>query len=66
MNPLARCRVLGCQEPTVYEMYGQRTDRDGRPIYGGECARHELDRWRETAAEATWREVQLLHLIGEA
>jgi len=64
MSPPAVCRVLGCEDPTVYEIYGARVAADGRPIYGCECARHELARWQDQLAEASFREVQLLHLLA--
>ena len=65
MNPLTRCRVLGCQEPTVYEMHGAGTDEHGRPVYWTRCKTHELAYLTSEAAHLSFLEVQLRWLLGD-
>jgi hypothetical protein len=66
MSPPAVCRVLGCEEPRLYEVKGVRFDESGRPIYGSLCIEHERADLEFLIGWASFRHTQLLHLIGEA
>ena len=66
MNPLTRCRVLGCQNFSVAETHGAAEDEHGRPVYVARCSTHELAYLSSEAAHLSFLEVQLRWLVGEA